>query len=355
MVGTGVYLDEIEKSIAIQRLELKEKLNKYLIDIIFLLALLFTVGVMGIIISNNILKMEIDSFTHFFQKASSHYAVIDVKQVGLAEFKNMVSYINTMIKEIHTRKKKLKELNATLELKVEEKTKDLYKQNQLLIEEKNFSNSLVEAQDSFIKHSIHEINTPLAVIMTHIDLFRMKEGEHRYLSKIEAASKIIANIYEDLSYMVKKNRFEYRKENINMSKFLLDRIDFFSEISKGNKHKILIKMEKDIMLYMNSEELQRIIDNNLSNAIKFSKRDTNIKIRLYEKKKEIILSFLTSSPKIEDTKAIFGAFSREDNVKGGFGLGLEIVHSICVKENINIELISNEKFTIFKYTFNKES
>ena len=92
----------------------------------------------------------------------------------LLEFQNMVTYINTMVDLIHKRKQTLKELNATLEIKVADKTKDLYEKNKLLTKEKDFSTSLVKAQDSFIKHSIHEINTPLAVIMTHIDLFSLQ-------------------------------------------------------------------------------------------------------------------------------------------------------------------------------------
>ena len=98
MIGTGVYLDEIEKSITKQRAELKEKLNKYLIDIVFLLGILFTVGVIGIIISNNILKREIDIFTNFFQNAASNYAVIDIKQIGLIEFQK-----NGFIYQYHDR------------------------------------------------------------------------------------------------------------------------------------------------------------------------------------------------------------------------------------------------------------
>ncbi len=54
----------------------------------------------------------------------------------------MVTYINTMIDVIHTREEKLTELNATLESKVQEKIKNLNEQNKLLIQEKNFSNSL---------------------------------------------------------------------------------------------------------------------------------------------------------------------------------------------------------------------
>ncbi|WP_309496312.1 cache domain-containing protein [Sulfurovum sp.] len=354
MVGTGVYVDEIEKSIAIQRTGLKEKLNKYLIDIIFLWILLFTVGVMGIIISSNILKREIDIFTDFFQKSATSHSMIDVKEIGLLEFQNMVTYINTMVDLIHKRKQTLKELNATLEIKVADKTKDLYEKNKLLTKEKDFSTSLVKAQDSFIKHSIHEINTPLAVIMTHIDLFRLKEGENRYLSKIEAASKIIENIYNDLSYMVKKDRVEYEKSVINMSRFLYDRVDFFSEVSKGNKHKVVLNIEKDIHYFISHEKLQRVLDNNISNAIKFSKKRKDIEIDLYKEDKKIILTFLTYSSKIKDTESIFKAYKREDDAKGGFGLGLEIVYTICKQENIDIELTSNDDHTIFKYIFNEE-
>ncbi len=155
--------------------------------------------------------------------------------------------------------------------------------------------------------------------------------------------------------MVKKDRFVYKKEMIDMSKFLLDRVDFFSEISKGNNHKILTNIEKEIHFYMSPEKLQRIIDNNISNAIKFANKGTNVEVSLMANKNEIILSFLSHSPKINDTKAIFEAFNRENDVKGGFGLGLEIVHSICLKENINIDLTSNDTHTIFKNTFRKES
>ena len=259
-----------------------------------------------------------------------------------------------MISVIHQRKEKLIEMNLTLESKVEQKTKDLSEQNILLEQEKDFNASLVKAQDSFIKHSIHEINTPLAVIMTHIDLFKMKEGENRYLRKIEAASKIISNIYDDLSYMVKKNRFLYTKTRFNISLFLMERIDFFSEIALGNRHNIISEIQDDIWLYFSLEELQRIIDNNLSNAIKYANKGTDVKVILKVEKEEIVLKFLSISPKIVDIEGIFKAFHRENDVRGGFGLGLEIVYTVCQKENVKIEVLSDDELTIFSYRFRKE-
>jgi signal transduction histidine kinase len=212
----------------------------------------------------------------------------------------------------------------------------------------------VKAQDSFIKHAIHEINTPLAVIMTHIDLFKMKEGENRYLTKIEAASKIISNIYADLSYMVKKNRFVYRKKHLNISSFLEERVDFFSDIALGNQHSIITEIQNDIWIYFSPEELQRIVDNNLSNAIKYANRGTDVKVMLREENEEIVLAFVGHSPKIDDTERIFKPFERENDVRGGFGLGLEIVYTICQKENVKIEVQSNDEMTVFCYRFKKE-
>ncbi len=48
MVGTGVYLDEVEKHLHIQRDALKNRLNQYSLKMLFLLGILFVVGIIGI-------------------------------------------------------------------------------------------------------------------------------------------------------------------------------------------------------------------------------------------------------------------------------------------------------------------
>ena len=68
---------------------------------------------------------------------------------------------------------------------------------------------------------------------------------------------------------------------------------------------------------------------------------------------EIIIKFITNSKQINDTQKIFEAFHREDDVDQGFGLGLEIVGEICQKENVKIDVESDEQITVFSYTFRK--
>lgn len=353
MIGTGVYLDEVEKLIEIEKSSLKQRLIKYMMEILSLAVILFGLGWISVMMVNRIITKEIDTFSNFFKKTSRSYSSIDIEQIHLTEFKKMVNYVNRMTREIHTQKNQLKELNISLEKKVEEKTEHLHIRNELLAKEKSFNESLVKAQDSFIKHAIHEINTPLAVILTHLDMFKMKFGENRYLSKIEAGTKMIANIFDDLSYMVKKNRFVYEKETLNFSHYLESRIHFFEEIALGNQHTIFAQIESDINLYFNEIELQRIIDNNLSNAIRYAKKNSDIMVKLNKNSEYIILKFITKSPKIADTKRIFEPFHREGELKTGFGLGLEIVGSICEKEKIRIKVKSTDEITIFKYLFLK--
>ena len=127
-------------------------------------------------------------------------------------------------------------------------------------------------------------------------------------------------------------------------------IDFFEEIAKGNRHKIIVEVEEGIDIYFSDIELQRIVDNNLSNAIKYADKNTDITVKLRKKDKIIILEFLTQS-KIADTKRIFEPFHQEEELHGGFGLGLEIVHSICKKEDISVTVLSDGQMTIFRYNF----
>lgn len=340
MIGTGIYLNEVEKLIEEDEQKLRESLITHIMEIISLSIILFALGLVGIVVINRVISREIIVFSNFFQKASKSYVLIDDDEVYLQGFRKMVTYINSMVKEIHKRKGELEELNLSLEQKVTQKTKDL--------------NNLVEKQDRFIKHSIHEINTPLAVIITNLDIAKIKIEENKYLSKIEAATKMIGTIYDDLSYMVKKDRFVYEKENFNFCQFLTSRVDFFQEIAFGNQLEIVTEIEKELYIYFNEVELQRIIDNNLSNAIKYAKKNSYVIVELKKLKTQISLKFITKSSKIEDTKSIFEPFHQAGEKQEGFGLGLEIVASICKKNGVQIDVTSDDIYTIFSYYFAKE-
>jgi len=180
----------------------------------------------------------------------------------------------------------------------------------------------------------------------------MKVPNNNYITNIESGSKIIQYIYDDLSYLIKKDRVTYEKEYLEFSKILKERMDFFEEIVKSNSLYFIKNIEEDVYIKFNQTELQRIIDNNLSNAVKYSFSKSPIFVKLlYISDDEIEFSVTTNSKKIENVDKIFDDFYRENNARGGFGLGLKIVKDICDKNLVIINLDSNDKETKFTYRF----
>lgn len=222
---------------------------------------------------------------------------------------------------------------------------------QELKESEQFAQELLKSQDKFIKNAIHEINTPLSIIITNIDLFKLKFDNNKYLSKIEAGSKIIHNIYNDLAYLIKKDRIEYPKQNLNFSEFLNFRIDFFDEVALGNNIKITSQIQEDITINFNETQLQRICDNSLSNAIKYSYENTTINISLKQNDDLIILNIQNQGDTIQNPDKLFQRFYRENEARGGFGLGLNIIKDICSNNLVDIKVISKNQITNFIYTF----
>jgi signal transduction histidine kinase len=333
MIGSGVYLDEVQNELKIKKEQFNKKVTIYVLQIIFISFLLFIGGLAFYRYFTKLLKDDIKNI-----RLSLHnHNKIDLDKLTFKEFRAVASYTNKMTKD-------LKDLNSNLEEKVNKRTKELK-------QKEKFANELVISQDKFLKNAIHEINTPLSIIITNIDLFKLKYQKNKYLTNIEAGSKIIHNIYNDLSYLIKKDRIDYPLNNINFSQFLYTRIEFFNEIALGNNLHFTTDIEDDIYLNFNQTQLQRICDNNLSNAIKYSYKDKPILIKLYKENNNIILLVQNNSDTIKNPDKLFERFYRENKNRGGFGLGLNIIKEICDFYNIKIDVSSNNNITIFKYIF----
>jgi len=209
--------------------------------------------------------------------------------------------------------------------------------------------------DKFIKDSIHEINTPLSIINVNIDLYNRKNEPNKYLQRMKAAAKVLSNIYNDMDYLIKYDRLEFEKESINMAEFLHERIDYFSEVALMKNIRLISNIEENISLYMNPKQFQMVIDNNISNAIKYSYENNNIEISLSVEDDICFLSFRDYGIGIEDVDKIFNRYYRESNQTGGFGIGLNIVKSIIDKAGIELTINSIPKEgSSFIYKFSKD-
>jgi signal transduction histidine kinase len=337
-IGRGVYLDEIDKLVSQKDEEYNQKISNYTLQITSLTIMLVLYSIFIYKNATILIVNDVREIGKYFKESQKNDNPINQNRIIFGEFKVIANYATDAINNIKLKTHMLEDLNKNLEFKVSEKTKELTK--------------LVESQKKFIKNSVHEINTPLAIIQTNIDLLKMKIPNNKYITNIESGSKIIQNIYDDLSYLIKKDRVVYEKEYLDFSKTLQNRLDFFDEIAVSNSLYFIKNIEEDMYIKFNTTELQRIIDNNLSNAIKYSYSKSPIFVKLeYINDDEIEFSVTTISKRIESVEKIFDDFYRENIARGGFGLGLKIVKEICDKNLVIIKLESDEKKTKFTYRF----
>ncbi len=195
--------------------------------------------------------------------------------------------------------------------------------------------------DRFIKDTTHELNTPVTAIITNIEMIDKSSLDNRLLKKInriEIGAKTISNIYEDLTFVTLNNQIISNNEEINLSNVLRQRIEYFNSIATMKKIGFDLNIEDDVFLVCDMKKITKLIDNILSNAIKYNKIAGFIKVNLDDN----ILSIEDSGKGIakENLETLFERYSRFDKSVGGFGIGLNIVSLIAKEYNLKIDVKS---------------
>lgn len=203
--------------------------------------------------------------------------------------------------------------------------------------------------DIFFRNAIHEIRTPLGVLQINLEFLENTLKDSMALKRAQGGLNNLTSVYETIEYYIKHKKIKYAKEDINISHFLENRLQFFNVLADIKYINIETSIENRVFMSISRAELQRLIDNNLSNAIKYSKEHTKIEIKLYTTKDKIILEFSNEGDEIEDTEKIFQRYYRGNDIKGGFGLGLDIIKHICTIYHIKIDVKSADKKITFSY------
>ncbi|WP_415397299.1 sensor histidine kinase [Sulfurimonas sp. CS5] len=138
--------------------------------------------------------------------------------------------------------------------------------------------------DIFIKDTTHELNTPVSTIMTNIELIDKDSIKDKFLLKsinrIDIGAKTISNIYDDLTYLMLNNKIISNNQDINLKQIIQQRVEYFSLLTNMKKIKVVTNLDADAVLNIDNKKLSKLIDNILSNAIKYNKINGSIYIEL---------------------------------------------------------------------------
>lgn len=215
----------------------------------------------------------------------------------------------------------------------------------------------------FVANVSHELKTPLTTVKSYTETLLDGAIEDReismdFLNVINKESDRMARLVKDLLQLAhldhKKLDFKFAKFNINN---LIDDIVKKLDISfKEKKHKLELKLtEKDILINGDKDKIEQVIQNILSNAIKYTPESGIISITTKVEEDYISIEIEDNGigiPK-EDLPRIFERFYRVDKARsrdaGGTGLGLSIAKHIVEEHGGNIYLDSEVgKGSIFK-------
>ncbi len=208
--------------------------------------------------------------------------------------------------------------------------------------------------NELIKKAFHEIYTPLSVIDTAVEMQKLEFGETEYIESIKAASRSLHTIYEDIYYSLKKEIVSFEPERVDLESAVLDRINYFNVIAKTKQMGFETIFEsKYPLIEINPSELQRVLDNTISNAIKYGFEGSSIVVRIFDEGEDVSVSIQNRGKTIKNSDEIFKQLYREEEDGVGLGLGLDIVRIICKKYGVEIEVESKEDKTLFKYRFKR--
>ncbi|WP_228263496.1 sensor histidine kinase [Aliarcobacter cibarius] len=194
--------------------------------------------------------------------------------------------------------------------------------------------------DKFIKDSAHELNTPITVLLSSVSMLKNGKNPEKMMKYISSSSKQISQIYNDIQFATFN---EFKNNHIitfDLRDLLVESIDFFTDIAVLKNIEIIQKLDTCIVK-MDKTKAQRVLNNLISNAIKYSKKDSKINIELNNS--ILMVEDFGIGIKEDEIKEIFLRYKRGQNSEGGFGIGLDIVKTICQEYNLVLNLESKEK------------
>ncbi len=201
----------------------------------------------------------------------------------------------------------------------------------------------LKQMNRFIQDTTHELNTPISTILTNIEMietFGKHEENSRELKRIEIASKTLSRIYDDLTYLNLNHQYHRHITMLNMSRLVEERVVYFAAMAEVKLLEVVIDIKTDVILQMDKNDAIRLIDNLISNAIKYNKPGGVLSIKLT--RHLFAVKDTGIGIKKEDMSMIIQRFKRANNSEGGFGIGLDIVNQVVNSYDFELQIKSRE-------------
>ena len=213
-----------------------------------------------------------------------------------------------------------------------------------------------EKQKQFISDASHELKTPLAVIEANADVLENELPENKWLGYIQNETTSMDKLINELLLLAKTENTGNVKSysSFDVSKEAEMIISAFESMAYEKKVEIKTKIQENITMNGDREDIKHIVSTLLDNAIKHSVPEKNVEVIISKERNEILISVKNVGEPIpeEEKDKIFERFYRIDKARNRnekrYGLGLAIAKATVEKYDGKIEVFCKDGKVEFK-------
>lgn len=276
----------------------------------------------------------------------------------------VVTFVSALFFVQYRNSKKKREINKKLELQYAEiqlQKQEIANQNEKLEKRNQELSELNHEKDTLMNIVAHDLKAPLNRIFGLSELVEIEgnltKGQLKYMSLIKDSTRSGLDLIVDL---LDVNSLEVNREPrytiFNLSEFLRDRVAAFGHYASVKEIEIKLVEHNIDDIYLDQEYLARIMDNLISNAVKFSPRNSLVIVSAEKTNGYFVIEVKDHGPGFSatDKKQLYQKFkklsARPTAGETSNGLGLAIVKILVDRMEGKIELDSTpgvgSEFTI---------
>lgn len=212
--------------------------------------------------------------------------------------------------------------------------------------------SVYRSQKEFTENASHELQTPIAILQTKLDLLLQNQSlTEEQFHNIAEAHKALARatrINKNLLLLAKIENQQYtERHHIKLHEVIADHLALFADYLQDKGIRIQATMETAVEIEGNKILVDILVTNLLLNAIKYNVEGGEIGILLAPN----LLSICNPGQTTLQVDQLYKRFSRVNAQTPGTGLGLAIVKEICTQHNWSIDYCFQNQAHCFSIKF----
>jgi len=189
----------------------------------------------------------------------------------------------------------------------------------------------------FVAMVVHDLKNPVLAIEMAARMLRQSWNDEQErdlcLDGITEEAKRLRSIIRDLTddVQISSGQFTVNKARVDLCELVRRLIQ--AQAQAFADHQVVVESVEACTVLGDADRLERVVQNLVSNAVKYSPRDTQVVVRIERRDPFAVLAVCDEGPGIsrEDLKVIFQPFGRgrsADRLAEGTGMGLYAVKQI---------------------------